>query len=113
MPRDTLVRDVMTTDVLTFHPEDKVQSAAEAMAQRSIGGAPVIDGDSRVVGLVTDDDLIVQEARMHFPTVISVSLLELVSIFSASRRMVFFALRSMSPVFVSMVIFLFLLSMRM
>ena len=72
MPRNTLVRQVMTTDVVAFHPDDRVQDVAKTMAERSIGGAPVIDGDSRVVGLVTDDDLIVQEARMHFPTVISV-----------------------------------------
>src|SRR5204862_541673 len=62
----------MTTDVLTFHPEDKVQSAAEAMAQRSIGGAPVIDGDGKVVGMLRDDDLIVSDVRLHAPTVISV-----------------------------------------
>jgi CBS domain-containing protein len=62
----------MTTDVVAFHPDDRVQEVAKTMAERSIGGAPVIDGEGRVVGLVTDDDMIVQEARMHFPTVISV-----------------------------------------
>src|SRR3954462_14282940 len=75
----------MTTDVLTFHPEDKVQSAAEAMAQRSIRGPPVIDGDGKVVGMLRDDDLIVSDVRLHAPTVISVlgAYLELPS--SASR----------------------------
>ena len=72
MPRNTLVRQVMTTDVVAFHPDDGVQEVAKTMAERSIGGAPVVDGNGRVVGLVTDDDLIVQDARMHFPTVISV-----------------------------------------
>src|SRR5437667_8186136 len=62
----------MTTDVLSFRPEDTVQTAAEAMASRQIGGAPVVDGNGRVVGLLSDDDLIVQDARIHFPTVISV-----------------------------------------
>ena len=83
MPRNTLVRDVMTTDVLTFRPEDTVQTAAEAMAARHIGGAPVADGEGRVVGLLSDDDLIVQDARIHFPTVISVlgAYLELPSSF--------------------------------
>ena len=85
MPRDTLVRDVMTTEVLTFKPEDKVQAAAEAMAKRSIGGAPVVDGDGKVVGMLRDDDLIVSDVRLHAPTVISVlgAYLELPS--SASR----------------------------
>jgi CBS domain-containing protein len=32
----------------------------------------VVDGRGEVVGLLQDDDLIVQDARLHFPTVISV-----------------------------------------
>ena len=85
MPRETPVRDVMTTDVLTFKPQDKVQAAAEAMASRSIGGAPVVDDNGEVVGMLRDDDLIVSDVRLHMPTVISVlgAYLELPS--SASR----------------------------
>jgi len=85
VPRETPVRDVMTTDVLSFKPEDKVQAAAEAMAERSIGGAPVVDDANRVVGMLRDDDLIVSDVRLHIPTVISVlgAYLELPS--SASR----------------------------
>jgi CBS domain-containing protein len=85
VPRDTPVRDVMTTNVLSFKPDDKVQAAAEAMAKRSIGGAPVVDDENRVVGMLRDDDLIVSDVRLHIPTVISVlgAYLELPS--SASR----------------------------
>jgi CBS domain-containing protein len=85
VPRNTLVSQVMTTEVLSFRPEDEVQKAAEAMAARSIGGAPVIDGDAKVVGMLNDDDLIVSDTRLHMPTVISVlgAYLELPS--SASR----------------------------
>lgn len=72
MARDTPVREVMTTDVLAFKPEDKVQAAAEAMATRSIGGAPVVDDSGKVVGMLNDDDLIVSDVRLHMPTVISV-----------------------------------------
>ncbi|MBV8303028.1 MAG: CBS domain-containing protein [Acidimicrobiia bacterium] len=62
----------MTTDVLKFRPEDTVQAAGEAMAARSIGGAPVVDDENRVVGMLRDDDLIVSDVRLHMPTVISV-----------------------------------------
>ena len=72
MPRSFLVRQVMTTDVLSFRPGDPIDEAARALTARSIGGAPVVDDDGRVVGLLEDDDLIVQESRLHFPTVISV-----------------------------------------
>ena len=72
MPRNTLVRQVMTTDVLSFRPTDTVESAARALTGRRLGGAPVVDDDGRVTGLLEDDDLIVQDTRLHFPTVISV-----------------------------------------
>ncbi len=71
MPRNTLVRQVMTTDVLTFVLTDTVETAARALTERRLGGAPVIDEDGVVVGLLEDDDLIVQDTRLHFPTVIS------------------------------------------
>ena len=62
----------MTTDVLSFRPTDSVESAARALSERRLGGAPVIDDDGTVLGLLEDDDLIVQDTRLHFPTVISV-----------------------------------------
>jgi CBS domain-containing protein len=71
MPRTTLVRQVMTTDVLTFRPTDSVGAAARALTERRLGGAPVVDADGKVVGLLEDDDLIVQESNLHMPTVIS------------------------------------------
>lgn len=72
MPRSLLVRQVMTTDVLAFRPGDSIDDAARALSARNIGGAPVVDDGGRVIGLLEDDDLIVQESRLHFPTVISV-----------------------------------------
>jgi len=72
MPRSTPVRQVMTTDVLTFSPEDSVVDAMKAMVDRDVDGAPVVDGTGRVVGLITTGDLIVQESQLHFPTVISI-----------------------------------------
>src|SRR4051812_30291718 len=71
MPRDTLVRTVMTTDVLSFRPEDKVEDAYRRMTERGVDGGPVVDEDGGVVGMLTTDDLLVQETRLHYPTVIS------------------------------------------
>jgi CBS domain-containing protein len=71
MPRNTLVRQVMTTDVLTFRPTDTIDAAARALSDRHLGGAPVVDDAGRVLGLLEDDDLIVQDSRLHVPTVIS------------------------------------------
>ena len=71
MPRSTPVRDVMTTDVLSFGPDDPVQEALERLVARDVDGAPVVDEDGQLVGMLTADDLLVQETKLHYPTVIS------------------------------------------
>ena len=71
MPRSTPVRDVMTTDVLSFGPDDPVQEALERLVARDVDGAPVVDDDGQLVGMLTADDLLVQETKLHYPTVIS------------------------------------------
>lgn len=74
MPRDTLVRQVMTPfdRLLWFTPDTRIEEAARRMAERSIGGAPVADPEGMLVGMLRDDDLIVSEARLHLPTVLVV-----------------------------------------
>jgi CBS domain-containing protein len=71
VPGSTLVRQVMTTDVLTFVAEDRVQNAYERLMERGVDGAPVVDGTGTVVGMLTTDDLLVQETKLHYPTVVS------------------------------------------
>ncbi|MGD9798153.1 MAG: CBS domain-containing protein [Acidimicrobiia bacterium] len=71
MPREMLVREVMTADVLAFRPTDAVQDAYTQLVERDVDGAPVVDGDGRVIGVLTTDDLLVEETRLHYPTVVS------------------------------------------
>jgi CBS domain-containing protein len=70
MLRERPVSDLMTTDVLTFSPSDNVQDAMRALLRRDVDGAPVVDG-AAVVGMLSTSDLIVEEARVHLPTVIT------------------------------------------
>lgn len=71
MLRDRPVRDLMTTDVVTFAPEDDVHGAMRTMIVRDVDAAPVVDADGTIVGLLSTADLIVEEARVHLPTVIT------------------------------------------
>jgi CBS domain-containing protein len=66
-----LVREVMTTDVLTFQPAETVEEAYRRLAERGVDGGPVVDGGGEVVGMLTTDDLLVQETKLHYPTVVS------------------------------------------
>ncbi|HEV7720571.1 MAG TPA: CBS domain-containing protein [Iamia sp.] len=65
------VRDAMTTDVLTFAPDDTVEAAMRTLVDRGIDAGPVVETDGRVVGLLSTGDLIVAEGQIHVPTVFS------------------------------------------
>jgi CBS domain-containing protein len=51
-------RDVMTTEVVTVRPETTVQELAKILSEKSISGAPVVDAGNRLVGLVSEGDLL-------------------------------------------------------
>jgi CBS domain-containing protein len=70
MSRQSPVSEVMTTDVLSFRPDENVADAIQTLIDRDIDGAPVVDADGTVIGVLTSGDLIVSESRIHFPTVI-------------------------------------------
>ena len=71
MPRSTLVRQVMTTEVVTVRPDEPIQDATRKLIEHEVDGAPVVDADGAVVGMLTSDDLLVQETKLHYPTVVS------------------------------------------
>ena len=67
---DLVARDIMTADPVTVGPELTVTEAAHLMTERRVGALPVVQG-GKMVGLVTEGDLIMQDARVHFPTYLS------------------------------------------
>lgn len=71
MPRSLLVREVMTTDVVTFTPDEPIGDATKRLSEQQVDGGPVIDGEGHVVGMLSTDDLLVQETKLHYPTVVS------------------------------------------
>ncbi|MGH9119534.1 MAG: CBS domain-containing protein [Acidimicrobiales bacterium] len=71
MARNSTVAEVMTTEVVTFGPDDNVQDAIARLIERDVDAAPVVDDDGRVVGMLSTGDIIVQETQLHFPTVIT------------------------------------------
>jgi CBS domain-containing protein len=71
MPGSTLVRDVMSTPVVTLRPDDTVERAADVLADKNVGSLPVVDDDGKLLGILRDDDLIASEARVHVPTFIN------------------------------------------
>lgn len=52
------VRDVMSQEVLTVHPETRACEATALMLDRKISSLPVVDAESRLIGVVTETDFL-------------------------------------------------------
>ncbi len=55
------VQDVMTVDVATVNPESSLKDVARELSGRRISGMPVVDGDGRVVGVISEADVLAKE----------------------------------------------------
>lgn len=53
-----ILRDLMTTDVLTTSPDEDVATAARAMTDRDIGSACVVDDEGGLIGIITERDVL-------------------------------------------------------
>ena len=62
--------DIMTKDVIAVKPETTVEELARLLIEHKISGAPVVDDDNQLVGVVTENDLIKKNARLHIPTIV-------------------------------------------
>jgi CBS domain-containing protein len=51
-------RDVMTKDVVAIEPDTPIAEIARLLVERRISGAPVIDAEGRLLGIVSEGDLI-------------------------------------------------------
>jgi CBS domain-containing protein len=49
---------IMTKEVISVGPETPVREVASLMLDRRISGVPVVDGEQRVLGIVSEGDLI-------------------------------------------------------
>ena len=64
--RELRVGDVMETAWPTLGPESTVEEAIKLFAEERVSGAPVVE-DGRLVGIITEGDLIFQDADVKAP----------------------------------------------
>lgn len=56
------LKDVMTTEVITVREDTSFKEIVELLLEHRVSGVPVVDRDGRLVGLVTEADLMSKEA---------------------------------------------------
>lgn len=65
-------RDIMTTEVLTVSPETSVSELSKILENRKIGGLPVVDKDRRLLGVITQSDLVARARDLELPPAINI-----------------------------------------
>jgi CBS domain-containing protein len=57
----------MTADVLTVTPKTPLPEAIQLLVDRKVGGLPVVDDNGKLVGIISDSDLMWREKGLEQP----------------------------------------------
>lgn len=66
----TIAKDIMTSKVVSVSPEVSLLEASELMTKWEYSGLPVVSESNRVLGIITEYDLLSKGTRIHLPTFI-------------------------------------------
>jgi CBS domain-containing protein len=58
-----VARDIMTRDIITASPELSVKELAMLLIKNQISGVPVADENGKIVGLVSEADIIAKKGK--------------------------------------------------
>jgi CBS domain-containing protein len=64
-----IVKDIMTTDLITVTPDMDISRAAKILFDNRINGVPVVDDSGRLKGILCQSDLITQQKKLPIPTI--------------------------------------------
>lgn len=63
-------KDIMTKDFITVSTDTTIEELGRLFIEKGISGAPVVDANGKLAGIVTENDLITKNSRLHIPTVL-------------------------------------------
>lgn len=68
------VREIMDPEPATVAPDEEVEAVIAKLRENELPGLPVVDGDGRCVGIITESDLVIrdEEADLHLPHYIQI-----------------------------------------
>jgi CBS domain-containing protein len=61
--------EIMAREVPSVHPSDDARTAIDLLAKTDLGAIPVVDNDNKLVGIVSESDLVLseEESDLHLP----------------------------------------------
>ncbi|MGB5772630.1 MAG: CBS domain-containing protein [Crocosphaera sp.] len=66
------VADVMTPDPITVKPQTALSEAIKILAEKHISGLPVVDDNGKLLGVISETDLMWQETGVDTPPYIMI-----------------------------------------
>jgi len=66
------VGEVMTKPAVTVSPDVTVSQVARTLLDHGIRAVPVADEAGKLLGIITETDLLMRNARLHFPTYVGI-----------------------------------------
>ena len=71
MTNNLKAKDIMTTDVKVVKKDTEITEVAKMLIQEKIGGLPVVDDENRVIGIISETDILKKEKYVEPPQVLN------------------------------------------
>lgn len=66
------VREIMSSPAITVSPVTQIREVARTMREHVISGVPVVESDGKLLGVITELELIARNAPVHEPRYLAV-----------------------------------------
>lgn len=64
---DLIAKDIMTTNVITVKSDAIIGELSKILLNNKVSGVPVVDKEEKLVGIVTEADIIKENIKVKFP----------------------------------------------
>ena len=69
--KNKTAKDIMTSDVIVANQNDSIASVAKLLITEKIGGLPVVNEENKVVGIISETDILKKEKYIEAPRVVN------------------------------------------
>lgn len=66
-----IAKDIMSKNVVTVHETNTVEEVARIFIEKKISGVPVVDSQNKIIGIISEGDLVFQQKKLNPPVFLS------------------------------------------